>query len=1140
MAAKVTWSTMVLLTPGVPPTAPILGTRNLAVIPIDQSGNQARLRDDILRQLGFTSDDRAASLAGLKGPALQPPVLLGPLTQGFQVVPRASSGGMLAFLVTFGTSDVRATIRSNLIALLHHIATLTPRPERIWVPLMGIEGADLTRTASLGLILDAIAEAGAASWPEQRFVIACGEDIAPDALASLRIQIEETAGRDVLDLAEAVERVVIKPDRDALAVLETAARLMWNLRPHFNNGRVSTRLILFALINTASAGMAPARALQRALETIAPQRDPRRVTEHYLNVQNVPDPPVRSPVVFSSDAVDLLRQAESLAGAEPLGVAEIALALLDQAQRKPPNETSARRALERSAVDAAALQAAFKEALAKLGPKDSTAGPAMPLKPAAERKDFYTSPFGDVPDIRRDALKGRAEAVALARIAALRDTPAPLAIGIFGDWGAGKTSCMETIHDIVEQLEGSEPYHEKIVQVRFNAWHYIETNLWASLVSHVFAELDRTLRADQGIGNSVDVLHGGLATVRRSEAEAAGRVVAARTRLDQALAASPAPAGPDFMALASETFRVFYEHLDDSDRAKIAAGVADLGVAQGGEAWQRAEKAAREAQSLANRAWLVWRELRRAWGEGNSAPIVWAAAALGALLLAALFGRVIASWLGDALGFFSGVGTFALTAAVALSKLPHAAGGVVGLFEQLDARRRQAADIALAAVEKEVAAAQAALAEAVTEFRAATPLGRLTRFIRDKAADAAYAKHLGLVAMIRKDFELLSACIVEAQSIATAGTGVDPEEQSVLRQARKIATTLGGTVPTPGQAAPAGPTDPDPAKLDEGLKPYGRIILYIDDLDRCTTDKVVEVLQAVHLLLAFKLFVVFVAVDYRWVRAALEKAYSGQLRAPPLRRAAQAASAADYLEKIFQIPYWVRRLDTNTSKDYLRALIGEAKTKTLVMRPIRQVAAAPPLSEPHAGRPTEAAREKTPSTQAAPPESPINASRPAPDAPQGHTSSQPVPLEPIEITDDEQALMATLAPYAGRTPRQLKRFFNIYRVVKASSSGEKFAWQAVLALLAITTRAPARFADLVGALDIGRDMNQLRAALENLGFAGTEDGRACLSVLDAVTAEVTPADLAGQVRIVARFSFCEQDWLGMTCPPAPAPMPDAA
>jgi len=35
--------------------------------------------------------------------------------------------------------------------------------------------------------------------------------------------------------------------------------------------------------------------------------------------------------------------------------------------------------------------------------------------------------------------------------------------------------------------------------------------------------------------------------------------------------------------------------------------------------------------------------------------------------------------------------------------------------------------------------------------------------------------------------------------------------------------------------------------------------------------------------------------------------------------------AADYLEKILQIPYWVRRLDSQTSSDFILGLIADAR-----------------------------------------------------------------------------------------------------------------------------------------------------------------------------------------------------------------------
>ena len=57
------------------------------------------------------------------------------------------------------------------------------------------------------------------------------------------------------------------------------------------------------------------------------------------------------------------------------------------------------------------------------------------------------------------------------------------------------------------------------------------------------------------------------------------------------------------------------------------------------------------------------------------------------------------------------------------------------------------------------------------------------------------------------------------------------------------------------------------------------------------------------MLLAFPLFVVFVAVDIRWVAAALAKQYPGMSRDKGDDEF--IAPASNYLEKILQIPYWV-------------------------------------------------------------------------------------------------------------------------------------------------------------------------------------------------------------------------------------------
>ncbi len=91
--------------------------------------------------------------------------------------------------------------------------------------------------------------------------------------------------------------------------------------------------------------------------------------------------------------------------------------------------------------------------------------------------------------------------------------------------------------------------------------------------------------------------------------------------------------------------------------------------------------------------------------------------------------------------------------------------------------------------------------------------------------------------------------------------------------------------------------------------PLQRIVLYVDDLDRCPPSRVVEVLEAIHLLLAIPLFVVFVAVDPRWLLLSLESHYAALLKDVESDHGAgivEAATPLDYLDKIFQIPFALR------------------------------------------------------------------------------------------------------------------------------------------------------------------------------------------------------------------------------------------
>src|SRR5882672_8346044 len=89
---------------------------------------------------------------------------------------------------------------------------------------------------------------------------------------------------------------------------------------------------------------------------------------------------------------------------------------------------------------------------------------------------------------------------ALAYLIADREVVPPLSIGLFGDWGSGKTFFMGQLKERVEKLSASGegrnpewPFYRNVIQIDFNAWHYIEANLWASLAIRVFEGLSSGL-----------------------------------------------------------------------------------------------------------------------------------------------------------------------------------------------------------------------------------------------------------------------------------------------------------------------------------------------------------------------------------------------------------------------------------------------------------------------------------------------------------------------------------------------------------------------------------------------------------------------------------------------------------------------
>ena len=115
----------------------------------------------------------------------------------------------------------------------------------------------------------------------------------------------------------------------------------------------------------------------------------------------------------------------------------------------------------------------------------------------------------------------------------------PLAIALFGKWGSGKSFFMKMLEKHIKELSENqgfqesttaettdvkpedELFHRGIAHIRFNAWSYMDANLWAGLSHSLFEKLneyitDNTkgtvekLKVQVKITKRLDILHSDL------------------------------------------------------------------------------------------------------------------------------------------------------------------------------------------------------------------------------------------------------------------------------------------------------------------------------------------------------------------------------------------------------------------------------------------------------------------------------------------------------------------------------------------------------------------------------------------------------------------------------------------------------
>jgi hypothetical protein len=711
-----------------------------------------------------------------------------------------------------------------------------------------------------------------------------------------------------------------------------------------------------------------------------------------------------------------------------LEIEHLRLRLLDIVRANDPDDR----------IEAWAHYLADSTASERAATNEASSGPAKPsisqgaVSPASLPSRRTLPGFNADDTDGQDLLAITPDVDAFAALVASKSLKPPLSVGLFGHWGSGKSFFMRKLKKRVGELAAAArlnsdatpkpEYHAHVFQVDFNAWHYADANLWASLVDHLFQNLRLTdndperelrLRRDQL------VQHLDACVAKRIEVEGAVKRLQAQRKnatqelrdLDNKLRANASQLN---VLMATDVWEQLT--LSEDAKAEVREAMAALGF-PAAESMTEIRNTLREVATLAGKIRALWIVMVR--GGGLTRTLLY----LSVLIVASVGASVVAAKAAE----IATHSDFAKGACALVTQLVTAVG-MVGVWVRARyatlssalGQMKRAIDKPLADAERvrddqiaqlkgslqaindrydgateELKTAEAAVVDAQNELADLSAGRMLARFIEDRTTTDDYRQHLGLLALIRRDFEKLSSLMHRKDDPSAATAKIESER--------------------------------NPLRID-------RIVLYIDDLDRCPPQRVVEVLQAVHLLLAFPLFVVIVGVDARWVSKSLTERYSmlNGSAAPDDGEPAQAATPNDYLEKIFQVPFWLRPLHGATYGSLIRGLIDPAAILPSPHGPADAVVT-------HTKRPTRPQDSAAGTTGPAVPDVlPAHETRsPPPDppatSPQAPELSREIDLNPpgLMLFEHEVEFMGRLDSLLCRSPRAAKRFLNTYRLIRA-------------------------------------------------------------------------------------------------------------
>jgi hypothetical protein len=730
-----------------------------------------------------------------------------------------------------------------------------------------------------------------------------------------------------------------------------------------------------------------------------------------------------------------------------------------------------------------------------------------------------------------DLLDISKEVNALASVLAGKDVEPPLSLGLFGDWGTGKSFFMRQLEGRIRELtedakqaDGKSQYCQDVVQLTFNAWNYIDKDLWASLASEIFEGLAAALTQKRGVdsqaGRALAMAAASssptvVAETERQKSKAEAQLRESEAQLAE-LQRNQKNIEPRLSAREVLNQAARFAVKDDNLQKQAQQVAQEIGVTKG-------VAAVGEIQTQLLELSNIWTEI--AFSLRNNRLWVWGLASVfglgvgwGALYLAKRYVTGdIANAVVTILAAGSTVVTVLLTGSRKILRFVRAIkASKQELIDKTQQAVKQKIDHVRESVEK-AAETVKVLNQQLADMRADR---QMVDFIRQRYDSSDYRENLGTIARVRSDFRHLSVLLRDVQKESERDLEEIKERQQEKDKERKT------------------PLFPRIA----------RIILYVDDLDRCPEKNVVEVLQAVHLLLAFPLFVVVVGVDPRWLLHSLQQ-HSGAFESEganadgePQEETRWESTPMNYLEKIFQIPFTLRPIDESGFSKLVDAFAASGReTDSVELGALPQQSQISVSSQPAASPVVPSAVIVSPETQ--PASSTAAPSLPEIPAPPPSSQKKQVQLEhlgvaaarePIDrhpahlrIEEWERNFMKTLHDLIP-SPRAGKRFINIYRLLRASvrvgeqgqfvGDHEDGEYQCALLLLAILTGYPAEATQILRTLVEEEHTESwgemLRALKSRLGATSEEKARDVQRVSNARTGRLDvksaePVGIAG-------------------------------